>query len=418
MEGTGLGRRWLAFNGVGMMGVGLQLGLVALLTHGAGVHYLVATAIAVELAVLHNFVWHHRWTWRDRPSPSAGAAATRLIRFHLLNGTVSLAGNLAVMAALGGTFGMDPVAANAVAIALCSMLNFLASEALVFNVSKTTAVAAIVGIVSLGGSLGAPSSARAADVLAELSAATIAAWQQYERQVDDRYARSTAADAFFVHDAFKLAPGWKTQVANGQVSMVRVASFAPGAAEPSIPDGRIHHWVGAVFIPGVSLDHVLRYLRDRAGRESEAFDDVLSSKLIARDGDRLRIYMKLRRESVITVTYNTEHAVEYRRLNDARASSRSVATKIAELENAGTPQEREKPAGRDHGFLWRLNAYWRYEQVNGGVVIECESVSLSRGVPVLFRPFVMGTVERIARESLQKTLVSLRTELARARLAR
>ena len=59
--------------------------------------------------------------------------------------------------------------------------------------------------------------------------------------------------------------------------MARVASFAPGAAEPSVPDGRIHHWVGAVFIPGVTLDQVLKYLRDRAGRESDAFDDVLSS---------------------------------------------------------------------------------------------------------------------------------------------
>jgi putative flippase GtrA len=406
----GLGRRWLAFNGVGVMGVAVQLGVVALLVHGAHLHYLVATAIAVEMAVLHNFVWHQHWTWRDRPSLSTAATAARLARFHLLNGTVSLGGNLAIMAVLCGTLDMDPVAANVVAIAACSMLNFVASEALVF---KTTTVAAI----ALLGSLGAPSSARAADVLAELTAATIAAWQQYERQVDDRYERSTAADTFFVHDAFKLAPGWRAQVVGGQVSMARVASFAPGAAEPSVPDGRIHHWAGAVFIPGVTLDHVLRYLRDRAGRESDAFDDVLSSKLIARDGDRLRIYMKLRRESVITVTYNTEHAVEYRRLNETRASSRSVATKIAELENAGTPQEREKPAGNDHGFLWRLNAYWRYEQVNGGVLIECESASLSRSVPVLLRPFVMGTVERIARESLQKTLVSLRAELARARPA-
>ena len=124
--------------------------------------------------------------------------------------------------------------------------------------------------------------------------------------------------------------------------------------------------------------------------------------------------MKLRRESVITVTYNTEHDVEYRQLSGTRASSRSVAIKIAELENAGTAQEREKPVGNDHGFLWRLNAYWRYEQTKDGVVIECESVSLSRGVPMLLRPFITGTVERIARESLQKTLSSLRTELVKA----
>jgi hypothetical protein len=197
--------------------------------------------------------------------------------------------------------------------------------------------------------------------------------------------------------------------------MVRVPSFAPGTPAPSVPDGGIHHWAGAVFIPGVTLDHVLRYLNDRAGRESEAFDDVVSSKLIARDGDRLNIYMKLRRENVIVVTYNTEHTVEYRRLGDARASGRSVATKIAELDNAGTAQEREKPAGNDHGFLWRLNAYWRYEQMNGGVLIECESVSLSRDVPFGLGWLVNPKVEGIAKESLQKTLVSLRTELSKSR---
>ena len=411
MAARGLWRRWLAFNGVGVLGVGVQLGLLTLLVHGGGLHYLVATAIAVEITVLHNFIWHQHWTWRDRPSPSAAAVARRLARFHLLNGTVSVFGNLGIMTDLCGTLRIDPGAANVVAIGVCSMLNFVASEVLVF---KTTSVA-VTGRLVIVGSL-APSTARATEIATtELSAATIAAWEQYSRQVDDRYGRAAASEPFFVHDAFKLAPGWRAEVMNGQVSMVRIASFAPGAPEPSVPDGRIHHWAGAVFIPGVTVDHVLKYLNQRAGRESDAFDDVLSSRLISRDGDRLRIYMKLRRESVITVTYNTEHDVLYRRISDTRASSRSVATKIAELEGAGTPQEREKPVGNDHGFLWRLNAYWRYEQVKGGVLIECESVSLSRGVPVLLRPFVTGTVERIARESLQKTLVSLRTELVKSR---
>ena len=408
MKSQAAWKRWLAFNGVGAMGVGVQLGVLALLVHGAGVQYLLATAIAVEAAVLHNFAWHQRWTWRDRPSRSAREVGVRLLRFHLLNGTVSLAGNLAVTAVLAGAMALDPIEANVIAIAICSTLNFFGSEGLVFRTAGT----AIVLVVLCSG----PANASGPDVgVAELSPATIAAWQQYERQVDDRYTRSTAGNTFFALDAFKLAPGWPAQVTAGQVSMARVPSFVPGAAEPDVPDGRIHHWTGAVFIPGVTLDQVLRYLKDRAGRESDAFDDVLASKLLSKNGDRLRVYMKLRRESVITVTYNTEHDVEYRRLSDTRASSRSVATKIAEIENAGTPQEREKPAGRDHGFLWRLNAYWRYEQLKEGVVIECESVSLSRGVPMLLRPFVTGTVERIARESLQKTLVSLRAELGKLR---
>ena len=126
-----LPRRWLAFNGVGLLGVGVQLGLVALLAHAVGVSGLLATAIAVEVTVLHNFVWHQHWTWRDRPSATARDVAGRLVRFHLLNGVVSLSGNLAIVSVLSGTFAIDPVAANAVAIVVCSMINFAASEVLV-----------------------------------------------------------------------------------------------------------------------------------------------------------------------------------------------------------------------------------------------------------------------------------------------
>ena len=166
-----------------------------------------------------------------------------------------------------------------------------------------------------------------------------------------------------------------------------------------------------MFVPGLTVEDVVRRLQEGAGRESQTYQDVLASKVLHRNGDSLSVYLKIRRESVLTVVYNTEHAVEYRRLAAARATSRSVSTKIAELADAGTPSEREKPAGTDRGFLWRLNAYWRYEQVDGGVVIECESISLSRGVPVLLRPFISGVVDGIARDALQKTLESVRTTL-------
>ena len=123
--------------------------------------------------------------------------------------------------------------------------------------------------------------------------------------------------------------------------------------------------------------------------------------------------MRLERDAgIITATYNTEHAVEYTRVSPERASSRSISTKIAEIAGAGTPQEREKPPGEDHGFLWRLNAYWRFEQSGNGVLIECESVSLSRSVPLVVRPVVGPIANRIARESLARTLRSLRAFLS------
>ena len=119
-------RRWLVFNGVGILGFVVQLAVLAGLIRLLGVHYLLAAVIAVEAAILHNFLWHQRLTWRDRPSTGAAGSMTRrrLIRFHLLNGTVSLAGNAAVMLLLTGAFGLDPIRANVVAVLSCSIVNY------------------------------------------------------------------------------------------------------------------------------------------------------------------------------------------------------------------------------------------------------------------------------------------------------
>ena len=83
-----------------------------------------------------------------------------------------------------------------------------------------------------------------------------------------------------------------------------------------------------------------------------------------------------------------------------------------ELDQAGTPAEREKPEGKDHGFLWKLNSYWRYQQVDGGVLVECESLTLSRGVPAILAPFVKPIISGVARESMKRTLTSMRDRFA------
>ena len=124
--------RWLKFNAVGAMGMVVQLAVLTALRGGLGVHYLVATAIAVELAVLHNFVWHERWTWRDR-TRQPGGAGTRLLRFHLGNGAVSLAVNLGLMRLLVGQLHMQYLVANLAAIAAGSLANFVVSHWLVFR---------------------------------------------------------------------------------------------------------------------------------------------------------------------------------------------------------------------------------------------------------------------------------------------
>jgi len=119
--------RWGKFNLVGAMGMVVQLASLALFNHWAPVHYMIASAAAVEITLLHNFVWHLRYTWRDRRDGSALPAPALLVplmRFHLSNGLVSMLGNLALMRILVVEARLPVLASNAIAILCCSMVNF------------------------------------------------------------------------------------------------------------------------------------------------------------------------------------------------------------------------------------------------------------------------------------------------------
>lgn len=130
--------RWLKFNAVGAVGMAVQLGSVAVLNRAMAGRYLLATALAIEITLLHNFVWHARYTWRDRRG--SGEFFERLVRFHLSNGAVSIAGNLALMPLLVGVVGMPVVAANGIAVLGCSVVNFCLGDGWVFAERQRSAV--------------------------------------------------------------------------------------------------------------------------------------------------------------------------------------------------------------------------------------------------------------------------------------
>ena len=125
--------RWLKFNAVGAIGIAVQLAVLVTLKSGFHLSYLLATALAVEAAVLHNFLWHERYTWADRVQPSWRNSLPRLLRFNLTTGAVSIAGNLALMKVMVGLGHMNYLAANGVAIMVCSLMNFLVSNEWVFR---------------------------------------------------------------------------------------------------------------------------------------------------------------------------------------------------------------------------------------------------------------------------------------------
>jgi putative flippase GtrA len=125
--------RFLRFNFVGGIGIAVQLAALALLRSVLHLDYLVATALAVEAAVIHNFFWHERFTWRDRPSSHVRHSLTRFVRFNLTNGAVSILGNLAIMRVLVGGLRINYVIANLAAVTVCSVANFLLSDRFVFE---------------------------------------------------------------------------------------------------------------------------------------------------------------------------------------------------------------------------------------------------------------------------------------------
>jgi hypothetical protein len=165
-----------------------------------------------------------------------------------------------------------------------------------------------------------------------------------------------------------------------------------------------NHWVGTIFVPGASVDQILALVQDYDRHQEYYAPQVVKSKLIERKGDDFRVYLRIKQTDLVTVILDTEHDVHYTHLDAARAYSCSYSTRIAELEHAGEQNERALPPGKDHGFLWRIDSFWRFEQRGGGVYVECEAISLTRDVPLGLGSLVGRFIESIPEESLQLTL--------------
>jgi hypothetical protein len=175
-----------------------------------------------------------------------------------------------------------------------------------------------------------------------------------------------------------------------------------------VPKGMIHDWSGIVFIQGVSMAQALAILEDY-DRAAEYYQpDVVKSKVLEHSGEEWRIYLRLKRVKVVTVEFDTEYDVHNTKVDAAHAVSQSYSTKIAELEHAGESKERERPVGDDHGFLWRLDSYWRIYEADGGVYVQCEAVSLTRDIPAGLSLVVKPFIKSIPSESLRRTLESTR----------
>ena len=243
---------------------------------------------------------------------------------------------------------------------------------------------------------------------AELHEETIAAWERYIAATEQRVtAELDDEERFLVLDYHEEGARLRREALAGDLVVERMHTVDERGDRFDVPRGTIQHWLGAVLVPNAELDDVINGLQyDIPPHELQ--EDVLESRVLSRDGDKLELYTRVQLDApMASAEYNLEQMVEYVRLGGGRAWSWVEGTRIAELEDPGSPNEREKPIGNDSGFLWRLKLWWRYEQVDGGVLIECEQVTLSRGIPRLARWFLAPIINGAPRSAMEKTLQAM-----------
>ena len=252
----------------------------------------------------------------------------------------------------------------------------------------------------------------------ELKSETVAAFDRYINATQQRMASDLRNGRFFLIDDFPEARQRAyIRLQQGETYIQPVYTKEDGKPI-QVPDGLIHHWVGLAFIPGSTLSRTLAILQDYDNHEKIYKPDVRKSKLLRHEGNEFTVYLQLYRKSLVTVVVNMNLDVQYTLLSTKRAMSKAHSTRIAEVENVGKSNERELPVGNDHGYIWRLNNYWRIEERDGGVYIQVESVGLSRSVPWTVAWLVNPLIRSIPKRVLSQLLNATRIAVAHATQSR
>lgn len=181
-----------------------------------------------------------------------------------------------------------------------------------------------------------------------------------------------------------------------------------------IKGGLLHHWRGAAFVAGAKAADMLALLRDYQGLAKYYTPEVQQCKVLANEGDTARIFMRLMKQKVNTVVFDAEFNIKTGLTDATSGYEISRSAHIWQVDNPGTPGEHRMPEGKDDGLLWRLNTFWSFVEVHGGLVMECEAVSLTRDIPFGAGWLVTPIISELPRESLEATL----TETKRALHAR
>lgn len=243
--------------------------------------------------------------------------------------------------------------------------------------------------------------------LVQLKPETVQAFGAYIREAEAEMDQTLQGSGSFLWSEINSERARK--VHQGHI----VAQLWSGRGPVKVPNGLIHDWIGAAFGPATTLEETLALIQDYDNHKNIYKPEVIDSTLMSHHDNDFKIYLRLLKKKIITVVLDTDHDVHYQSWDRGRWSCRSYTTRIAEVEDAGSPKERVLPPDTGHGFLWRLYSYWRFEEKKGGVYVECRAISLTRDVPFglgwIFEPII----QNLPGESLIHTLETTRQALRR-----
>jgi len=236
----------------------------------------------------------------------------------------------------------------------------------------------------------------------QLNPKTLEAFDAYVHNAETEMEQSSNGSGSFLWS--QQAPERTQVVEQGQV----VAQTWSGRGPVKVPQGLIHDWIAAAFIADSNIQGILTVMQDYNNHKNTYKPEVIDSKLISRDGNDFKVNLRLLKKKIITVVLDTDHEVHYCPVDQERWVCRSYTTRIAEVENAGSSDERVLEPDIGYGFLWRLHSYWRFEERNAGVVVECRAISLTRDVPFGLGWAIEPIIEKLPKESLINTLEATR----------
>jgi hypothetical protein len=266
------------------------------------------------------------------------------------------------------------------------------------QISNSRPFSLICGLLILGATPGC--------VAAEPTPAAVSAFNSYVNAVESRMAQQHRSQTAFLAPVAST-PQNEIRLRHGELI---VEQLTP-STDTAFSGAMLHHWRGTAFATGAKAADFERLMKDFNAYPQYFAPQVIQAKVLTQQEDRLQASMRVRQRHVITVVMDTTYDITFRRLDAQHGYSISQSTHVSEIDSPGSVTERALNSNEEHGFLWRLNTYWSYDERDDGLYMQIESISLTRSIPTGLGWAVRPFVESVPRESLEFTLRSTSNSL-------